>query len=90
MKKIKIILSPHPIYDHYGKVESRETALKKIDLPDKYKYILFFGFIRDYKGLDLLLQAFTNPFFKNNNIKLLVAGEFYADENKYLQLIRVC
>ena len=81
-------LTPHPIYDHYGKIESRETALKKIDLPDKYKYILFFGFIRDYKGLDLLLQAFTNPFFKNNNIKLLVAGEFYADESKYLQLIK--
>lgn len=81
-------LTPHPIYDHYGKIESRETALKKLNLPDKNRYILFFGFIRDYKGLDLLFQAFTNSFFRNNNIKLLVAGEFYADENRYLQLIK--
>ncbi len=81
-------LTPHPIYDHYGKIESRETALANLNLSDKDKYILFFGFIRDYKGLDLLLRAFTNSFFRNNNIKLLVAGEFYADENKYLQLIK--
>ncbi|NOR73667.1 MAG: glycosyltransferase, partial [Draconibacterium sp.] len=81
-------LTPHPIYDHYGKIESRETALAKLDLPVKNRYILFFGFIRDYKGLDLLLQAFTHSFFRKNNIKLLVAGEFYADENKYLQLIK--
>ena len=80
--------TPHPIYDHYGIIESRETALAKLDLPLKNRYILFFGFIRDYKGLDLLLQAFTHSFFKKNNIKLLVAGEFYADENKYLQLIK--
>ncbi len=81
-------LTPHPIYDHYGKIESRDSALAKLNLPNKDKYILFFGFIRDYKGLDLLLHAFTNSFFRNNNIKLLVAGEFYADENKYLQLIK--
>ncbi len=81
-------LTPHPIYDHYGKIESRETALAKLNLPINNKYILFFGFIRDYKGLDLLFDAFTNSFFRENNIKLLVAGEFYADENRYLQLIK--
>ncbi len=81
-------LTPHPIYDHYGKIESRETALAKLNLPINNNYILFFGFIRDYKGLDLLFEAFTNSFFRKNSIKLLVAGEFYADENRYLQLIK--
>ncbi|MEZ5105411.1 MAG: glycosyltransferase [Draconibacterium sp.] len=82
------ILTPHPVYDHYGNIESREIALSKINLSKEDRYILFFGFIRDYKGLDLLLEAFANPYFKPNRIKLIVAGEFYSDEEKYLQLIK--
>lgn len=81
------ILSPHPIYDHYGKTESREIALKKVNLSDDYRYVLFFGFIRDYKGLDLLLNAFSDPYFRENNIKLIVAGEFYTDNSVYTNLI---
>jgi len=81
------ILSPHPIYDHYGKIESREIALKKVNLSDNYRYVLFFGFIRDYKGLDLLLNAFADPFFRHNKIKLIVAGEFYTDNSTYMNLI---
>lgn len=81
------ILSPHPIYDHYGKIESREVALKNVNLSDNYRYVLFFGFIRDYKGLDLLLNAFADPFFRDNNIKLIVAGEFYTDNSVYTNLI---
>lgn len=77
----------HPIYDHYGEIQPRETALKKINLDEQYRYILFFGFIRDYKGLDLLLEAFSDKFFKKNKIRLIVAGEFYSDEQKYLKLI---
>jgi glycosyltransferase involved in cell wall biosynthesis len=86
-KKKPGILSPHPIYDHYGKTESRETALKKVNLSDNYRYVLFFGFIRDYKGLDLLLNAFSDPYFRENNIKLIVAGEFYTDNSVYMNLI---
>lgn len=86
-KKPKI-LTPHPIYDHYGEVETRENALLNLNLSKEDRYILFFGFIRDYKGLDLLLKAFSNPYFKPNRIKLIVAGEFYADETKYLELIK--
>jgi glycosyltransferase involved in cell wall biosynthesis len=86
-KKPKI-LTPHPIYDHYGPVEPREKALLNLNLSKEDRYILFFGFIRDYKGLDLLLKAFSNPYFKPNRIKLIVAGEFYADETKYLDLIK--
>lgn len=81
------ILSPHPIYDHYGKIEEREKALANIHLSKEDRYILFFGFIRDYKGLDLLLKAFSNPYFKPNKIKLIVAGEFYTDEEIYLSQI---
>lgn len=86
-KKPKI-LTPHPIYDHYGTVEPREKALLNLNLSKEDRYILFFGFIRDYKGLDLLLKAFSNPYFKPNRIKLIVAGEFYADEIKYRELIK--
>lgn len=81
------ILSPHPIYDHYGKIESREIALEKVNLSDNYRYVLFFGFIRDYKGLDLLLNAFADPFFRQNKIRLIVAGEFYTDNSVYTNLI---
>ncbi len=86
-KKPKI-LTPHPIYDHYGVVEPREKALLNLNLSKEDRYILFFGFIRDYKGLDLLLKGFANPYFKPNRIKLIVAGEFYADETEYLDLIK--
>lgn len=79
--------SPHPIYDHYGKIEARETALSKLNFTTDNRYLLFFGFIRDYKGLDLLLKAFADNYFSQKNIKLIVAGEFYADETKYLKLI---
>lgn len=81
------LLTPHPIYDHYGKVEPREIALQKLNLSAEYRYVLFFGFIRDYKGLDLLLQSFANPFFKKNKIRLIVAGEFYTDSAKYTEMI---
>ena len=81
------LYTPHPIYDHYGLVEPRETAVKKLGLDVKYRYVLFFGFIRDYKGLDLLLEAFADNFFKSNNIKLIIAGEFYNNETEYLKLI---
>ena len=51
-------------------------------------YILFFGIIRDYKGLDLLLEAFAKMNKTNKKIKLLVAGEYYSNEEKYQQLIK--
>jgi glycosyltransferase involved in cell wall biosynthesis len=81
-------VTPHPIYDHYGKIEEREAALNKLDLPLKNRYLLFFGFIRDYKGLDLLLKAFADPYFSNKKIKLIIAGEFYSNKEKYLEMIK--
>lgn len=81
------VMTPHPIYDHYGVIEDREMALQKLNLQPDFRYILFFGFIRDYKGLDLLLKAFADNFFEENKIRLIVAGEFYSDEEKYTRLI---
>jgi len=80
-------LSPHPIYDHYGEIISKEEALRKLNLDISKKYILFFGFIRDYKGLDLLLNAFADKRIDKNKYRLIVAGEFYSNEDKYRKLI---
>jgi glycosyltransferase involved in cell wall biosynthesis len=79
---------PHPNYDNYGKAVSREQALSFLKLDPKYNYLLFFGFIRDYKGLDLLIKALNDERIKKMPLRLIVAGEYYADEAKYLNLIR--
>ncbi len=80
-------LSPHPIYDHYGKIIPKAEALKRLKLDPSFNYLLFFGFIRDYKGLDLLLKAMANPQLEKYRVKLIVAGEFYADPTNYLKII---
>ncbi len=80
-------VSPHPIYDHYGELMTKPQAAVSLGMNEKDSYILFFGFIRQYKGLDLLLQAFADERLKNLNIKLIVAGEFYEEPESYLQQI---
>ena len=80
--------SPHPIYDHYGERLSREEALSLLKLSPDCRYALFFGFIRGYKGLDLLLEAFADSRLKEDSVKLIVAGEFYGDPEPYLKQIR--
>ncbi len=79
---------PHPVYDIFGKTVSKEEALKKLNLNPADKHILFFGFIRKYKGLDLLLKALGKIKNQKSNIKLLIAGEFYDNKEEYLQLIK--
>lgn len=81
------LLVPHPLYDSFGEAVSREEARKHLGLPAGDKLVLFFGFIRKYKGLDLLLQAMALPEMKEQGIKLLVAGEFYEDAKPYQDLI---
>lgn len=77
----------HPIYHHYGDAISRESAVQKLNLDPNFKYLLFFGLVRNYKGLDILLNALPHV-SKKHNYKLIVAGEFYEDENKYNALIK--
>ena len=80
-------LGPHPIYDHYGDITSREEALKVLGLDPNFNYLLFFGLIRDYKGLDLVIEAMANKRLANKKIRLIVAGEFYSNEKKYRDLV---
>jgi len=85
-KKPKL-LTVHPLYDNFGKIIPKEEALKKLNLSNEFNYILFFGFIREYKGLDLLLQAFADERLRKFPLKLLVVGEFYIDSAPYLKMI---
>jgi D-inositol-3-phosphate glycosyltransferase len=86
-KDIPQRLSPHPMFDDFGEPVSRETALEKLQLDPSFRYLLFFGFIRDYKGLDWLLEAFADERLRKFPLRLLVAGEFYSDSKPYLDLI---
>ncbi|MFC2101440.1 glycosyltransferase [Bacteroidota bacterium] len=79
--------SPHPLYDHFGEIIPKQEAVQKLGLDPDWHYALFFGFIRDYKGLDLLLEAFADPRIRDLKLKLIVAGEFYCDEAPYNKTI---
>jgi glycosyltransferase involved in cell wall biosynthesis len=83
-----IVLSPHPIFDHFGESITKENARNLLNLPPTDKIILFFGFIRKYKGLDLLLKAMATPVIRNSGIKLMIVGEFYEDATPYYTLIK--
>lgn len=87
-KKKPILFNPHPIYDNFGSSIPRDEAVAALKLEPSFHYILFFGFIRDYKGLDILLQAMANVRIREKGIRLIVAGEFYTDRKPYLELIR--
>lgn len=84
----KKVFLPHPIYNIFGERLSKAEARKKFNLPSEERIILFFGFIRKYKGLNLLLDAMADERIKQRNIKLLVAGEFYGDEQMYHDKIK--
>ncbi len=72
--------TPHPIYDSYNEAVSKHDACKHLHLHEEKKYILFFGFIRDYKGLDLLLEAMADKRIKEAGIELVAAGEYYSKD----------
>ncbi len=76
----------HPLYDNFGEPVSREQARQTLGLDQQEKLVLFFGFIRDYKGLDLLIKAFACKGLADKPITLLVAGEFYEKAGPYEQL----
>jgi glycosyltransferase involved in cell wall biosynthesis len=77
----------HPLYDNFGPIISKDEARKHLNISLHKKIILFFGFIRQYKGLDLLLEAMADARIRNEEIELLVAGEFYEDSKPYHELI---
>jgi glycosyltransferase involved in cell wall biosynthesis len=82
----------HPLYDNFGAPIPRDEARahlreKGVSIDDNDKVVLFFGFIRNYKGLDIALEAMADKRVRDLGIKLLVAGEFYEDAAPYHELI---
>ena len=77
----------HPINDDLPNKISKDEALSNLDLPSK-KYILFIGLIRKYKGVESLIKAFHYASKEHENLRLIIAGEFYDDINIYKTLIK--
>ena len=84
----------HPLYDSFGepvgKEAAREYLRRQLGLTaagDTDKILLFFGFIRKYKGLDILLEAMADARIREAGIKLLIAGEFYEEAGPYREQI---
>jgi D-inositol-3-phosphate glycosyltransferase len=79
---------PHPLYDNFGPAKPKAEALTALGLAPESRYVLFFGFIRAYKGLDVLLEAMADARVAALPVKLLIAGEFYEDAAPYEALIQ--
>ena len=79
------IFSPHPMFEHFGERVERAEACEHLGLDAEKRYLLFFGLIRDYKGLDLLLAAFEK--IEDKELRLLVAGEFYNNKEQYYDIL---
>lgn len=78
------VASPHPVYDSFGPREDRAEACRHLGLDPERRYLLFFGLIRSYKGLDWLLEALAqSKAVRDEGYRLIVAGEFYSGEQQY-------
>lgn len=80
MPEAKCKLIPHPLYNHFGEIKDKISSREKLGINLDKKTLLFFGFIRDYKGLDLLIDAFAEL---DESYQLLIAGEVYGSFDKY-------
>lgn len=79
------LFSPHPMFSNFGSRVERSEACRKLRLDENCNYLLFFGLIREYKGLDILLEAWKKV--RRDGLKLIVAGEFYENKQKYEPLL---
>ncbi|HEX8426140.1 glycosyltransferase [Hymenobacter sp.] len=79
---------PHPLYDNFGPLKSKAEALQALQLDPQFRYLLFFGFIRAYKGLDIMLEAFADTRLAALPIKLIIAGEYYEEATPYEALVK--
>lgn len=84
MPGAKYIVHPHPLYNHYGNTIDKLEARKSLNIPLDKKVILFFGFIRDYKGLDILIESMKEL---DDSYHLVIAGEVYGSFRKYQEII---
>lgn len=81
-----VTLCPHPLYDNYGTPLPKAEARRQLGLDPDKTCLLFFGFIRDYKGLDLLMRAYADPRLRDRDLQVVVAGEFYNNAEQYAAL----
>lgn len=84
----KAILVNHPLYDNFGEKIPQAEARQKLGIAENDFVLLFFGFIRKYKGLDILLDALPQISKNIPQLKLLVAGEFYGDKEEFDEQIK--
>ena len=82
---MSVVQTPHPLYDNFGDSVAREQACTYLNIDESKKYILFFGLVRAYKGLDLLLDAFA--LMQTDDVQLIIAGEFYDSPQPYYNRI---
>ena len=82
------IFIPHPIYDSFGNMLDKKIAKQNLGLDIDGKHLLFFGFIRKYKGLDIMLEVMSDKRIQDLKIKLIVAGEFYENKEEYISKIK--
>ena len=91
-RKADVCLNPHPLYDNFGQAVPKAEARQQLNLPQDKTILLFFGFIRDYKGLDLLMKAYAKVVesrkskVESEEPLLVVAGEFYNNGAQYSEL----
>ena len=85
-KTASCALNPHPVFDNFGEKLDQAAAKSELNLDANNDYVLFFGFIRKYKGLDLAIRAFAEWKERLPNKKLLIAGEFYGDAEFYTSI----
>ena len=81
------VFVPNPVYDIFGEPVDREEAARYLGLDPGERYLLFFGLVRKYKGLDLLLNAFARVKDEIEDLRLVIAGEFYEGKDEYMQMI---
>ncbi len=83
-----VMVRPHPVNFNLGEAVDKKEAKEKLGLQENTHYLLFFGLVRKYKGLDLLLDAMAENEIKTRNLQLIVAGEFYDNPEIYTQQIK--
>jgi len=78
----------HPVGETFGGTCPREQARQKLGLPQNKAVLLFFGYVRRYKGLDILLEAFARLIRENQPVHLLIVGEFYEPKRAFEAFIQ--
>lgn len=81
------LFSSHPIYDLFGKGTDKKLAMLQLGLNANYQYVLFFGAIKESKGLDLLIEAFADNRLRGLPVKLLVVGDLKNNQDYYFDIM---